>query len=171
MGSPVLFVQKRIGLNCTVFKMYKFRTMKNSNSMALDPEQDLLRITKLGKFLRDSSLDELPELFNVLKGDMSLVGPRPLLPEYLPYYDKNQIRRHLVRPGITGYAQVSGRNLLSWNEKFKMDVWYVENLSFWLYIEILLKTIKVILTREGVTNRSGKIMTRFDQEGVCDEKD
>ncbi len=151
MGSPILFRQKRTGLNGQSFTIYKFRTMdekKDKNGRLLPDEK---RLTKLGRFLRNTSLDELPELWNVLKGDMSLVGPRPLLPEYLLHYTKEQMRRHEVKPGITGWAQVNGRNLLNWDEKFKYDVWYVDNISFWLDMKILFLTIFKVLKREGIS--------------------
>lgn len=150
LGFPVLFSQKRPGRNGKIFKIFKFRTMKTSKGTdGLDLADDV-RLTKFGTFLRSTSLDELPGLFNVLKGDMSLVGPRPLLPEYLPLYNKIQSKRHNVRPGITGWAQVNGRNAISWNEKFELDVWYVENQSFLLDIRILLLTIKKVFQRQGI---------------------
>ena len=151
LGFPVLFEQPRPGLNGRMFKMYKFRSMK----VALDQQGNLLsdydRISIFGAKLRASSIDELPELWNVLKGDMSLVGPRPLLMEYLPLYSAEQARRHAVKPGITGWAQVNGRNSLSWEDKFKLDVWYVDNQSFWLDMKILLMTIKKVFCREGIS--------------------
>ncbi len=151
LGFPVLFEQPRPGLNGRMFKMYKFRSMK----VALDQQGNLLsdydRISIFGAKLRASSIDELPELWNVLKGDMSLVGPRPLLIEYLPLYSAEQARRHAVKPGITGWAQVNGRNSLSWEDKFKLDVWYVDNQSFWLDMKILLMTIKKVFCREGIS--------------------
>lgn len=154
LGSPVIFRQIRPGLRQRPFMMVKFRTMLNvsdSNSESLPDEK---RMTALGRILRATSLDELPELWNVLKGDMSLVGPRPLLMEYLPLYSKEQQRRHEVRPGVTGWAQVNGRNNLSWPERFKMDVWYVDNQSFWLDMKILLMTVKKVFLREDI-NQSG----------------
>lgn len=160
MGRPIIFKQKRPGLNGNPFFLYKFRTMtdeKNEKGILLPDEQ---RLTKFGKFLRSTSLDELPELFNVLKGDMSLVGPRPLLMEYLPLYSKEQMRRHEVKPGITGWAQVNGRNALSWQEKFKLDVWYVENLSFWLDLKILFLTLIKVLKREGI-NQQGQATVEY----------
>lgn len=150
-GSPVLFVQIRPGLHGLPFKMFKFRTMRDAcdtNGLHL-PDRE--RITKWGNFLRNSSLDELPEIWNVLKGDMSLVGPRPLLMEYLPLYNEEQTRRHDIKPGITGWAQVNGRNALSWEEKFKLDVWYVNNQSFWVDIKILWITLKKVFMREGIS--------------------
>lgn len=151
LGSPVLFKQVRPGLHGEPFEMIKFRTMRD----AVDADGNILpdsqRLTKFGQRLRASSLDELPELWNVLKGDMSLVGPRPLLMEYLPLYDDFQRRRHDVRPGITGWAQVNGRNALSWQQKFELDVWYVENRSFLLDLRILWLTVKKVVVREGIS--------------------
>src|SRR5690606_34672922 len=140
LGAPVFFRQTRPGLNGRPFQMVKFRTMKDAVDAEGNPLPDSERLTPFGQFLRSSSLDELPELWNVLKGDMSLVGPRPLLMEYLPLYSTEQYRRHEVRPGVTGWAQVNGRNSLSWDEKFKLDVWYVDNRSLWLDIKILFLT-------------------------------
>lgn len=151
LGYPIFFKQSRPGLKGKTFDIYKFRTMTDEcdkNGILL-PDND--RHTKFGKFLRSISLDELPGLLNVLKGDMSLVGPRPLLIEYLPLYSKRQARRHDVRPGITGWAQVNGRNAISWEDKFELDIWYVENQSIWLDIKILLLTVKKVIVREGVT--------------------
>jgi len=150
-GFPILFRQERPGFHSDVFTIYKFRTMLDRK----DPQGVLLtdahRLTKLGRFLRASSLDELPALFNVLKGEMSLVGPRPLLTEYLPLYNAEQSRRHSILPGITGWAQVHGRNALSWQDKFRLDVWYVDNWSFWLDIKILFMTVVKVLRREGIS--------------------
>lgn len=151
LGSPILFTQDRPGLNGKVFKMMKFRTMLDGNDKHGNLLPDDERMTPFGAFLRSTSLDELPGLFNVLKGDMSLVGPRPLLVQYLPLYSNEQARRHNVRPGITGWAQVNGRNAISWDEKFKLDVWYVDNQSFWLDIKILLLTVKKVFVREGIS--------------------
>ncbi|MEN8619211.1 sugar transferase [Shewanella baltica] len=151
LGSPILFTQDRPGLHGKVFRMMKFRSMldaKDSKGSVLPDDQ---RMTKFGLLLRSTSLDELPGLFNVLKGDMSLVGPRPLLVQYLPLYSSEQARRHNVRPGITGWAQVNGRNAISWDEKFKFDVWYVDNQSFLLDFKILLLTIKKVFVREGIS--------------------
>lgn len=150
LGSPVIFSQIRPGLNGNGFEMIKFRTMTNEVDELGVLLPDDVRLTKFGKFLRSTSLDELPTLWNVLKGDMSLVGPRPLLMEYLPLYSKEQARRHEVRPGITGWAQVNGRNAISWEEKFRFDVWYVDNQSLWLDIKILLMTVKKVLVRDGI---------------------
>ncbi len=161
MGAPVLFRQARPGLNGKPFEMVKFRTMRD----ALDAKGCLLpdseRMTSLGQFLRSTSLDELPELWNVLKGDMSLVGPRPLLMEYLPLYSARQKKRHDVRPGVTGWAQVNGRNAISWDEKFELDVWYVENQSFWLDIKIFLMTLKKVFFREGISGEGEVTMSKF----------
>lgn len=154
LGSPVIFRQTRPGLEGLPFEMVKFRTMLTACDPRGEPLSDHQRMTGLGGFLRSTSLDELPELWNVLKGDMSLVGPRPLLMEYLPLYSKEQLRRHEVRPGVTGWAQVNGRNNLSWDERFKMDVWYVDNQSFWLDLKILFITVKKVLFREDI-NQSG----------------
>lgn len=161
LGSPVIFKQVRPGLHGKPFTMYKFRTMtdaRDAHGRLLPDEQ---RLTKLGRFLRSTSLDELPELFNVLKGDMSLVGPRPLLMEYLPLYTPEQARRHNVRPGMTGWAQVNGRNALSWEEKFEYDVWYVDNWSFWLDIKILWMTLVAVLRREGISADGHATMPAF----------
>jgi lipopolysaccharide/colanic/teichoic acid biosynthesis glycosyltransferase len=163
MGSPVLFLQKRPGLNEKIFEMIKFRTMRDALDAGGKPLDDGERLTKLGKFLRASSLDELPELWNVLKGDMSLVGPRPLLIEYLPRYSARQARRHAVRPGVTGWAQVNGRNALSWNEKFEHDVWYVDNRSFGLDLKILWRTLAAVLTRRGISSDGHATMPVFEK--------
>jgi len=152
LGSPVLFKQDRPGLNEKIFKMYKFRTMtdeKDKNGILLS---DAERLTKFGKFLRSTSLDEIPEFFNILRGDMSLIGPRPLLVEYLNYYTDDEKKRHNVRPGISGWAQVNGRNSLSWEEKFKYDIEYVEKLSFLFDFKIVLLTIKKVLKREDISD-------------------
>ena len=150
LGSPVLFRQTRPGMNGKPFEMIKFRTMKDAVDEHGNPLPDSERMTPFGDKLRNSSLDELPEFWNVLKGDMSLVGPRPLLMQYLPLYSDEQARRHEVRPGITGWAQINGRNALSWDEKFKQDVWYVDNRSFWLDIKILFLTVKKVVVKEGI---------------------
>ena len=161
LGSPVLFRQHRPGKNGDSFEMMKFRSMLDSVGKDGNPLPDEERLTKFGKFLRASSLDELPGLWNVLKGEMSLVGPRPLLVEYLPLYSKEQARRHEVRPGITGWAQVNGRNAISWEEKFKLDVWYVENQSFWLDLKILFLTVKKVFVREGISQEGQVTMEKF----------
>jgi len=161
LGSPVLFKQVRPGKDGKPFEMVKFRTMRDAVDAAGNPLPDSERLTPFGNWLRSTSLDELPELWNVLKGDMSLVGPRPLLMEYLPLYSPEQYRRHDVRPGVTGWAQVNGRNALSWDEKFKLDVWYVENRSFWLDFKILLLTVKKVLVRDGISAEGEATMERF----------
>lgn len=162
LGSPILFTQDRPGLNGRVFKMMKFRSMLDAKDKQGNLLPDEQRMTKFGAFLRSTSLDELPGLFSVLKGDMSLVGPRPLLVQYLSLYSAEQARRHNVRPGITGWAQVNGRNAISWEDKFKLDVWYVDNQSFWLDIKILLLTVKKVFVREGISADGHVTMTRFD---------
>lgn len=151
LGAPILFTQNRPGLNGKVFEMMKFRTMLDGKDKQGNLLPDNERMTGFGSFLRSTSLDELPGLFNVLKGDMSLVGPRPLLVAYLPLYSDEQARRHNVRPGITGWAQVNGRNAISWEQKFKLDVWYVDNQSFLLDLKILLLTVKKVFVREGIS--------------------
>ena len=161
LGSPVFFKQARPGLNKEIFNMYKFRTMTNECDENGMLKPDGARLTKFGKFLRSTSLDELPGLWNVLKGDMSLVGPRPLLVEYLPLYSERQSRRHEVKPGITGWAQVNGRNAISWDEKFDSDVWYVDNQSMWLDMEIIWMTIKKVIAREGISADGEATMPRF----------
>jgi sugar transferase EpsL len=161
MGSPILFRQKRPGLHGRAFTMYKFRTMRD----ALDPDgkplPDDRRLTRFGQFLRRTSLDELPELFNVLRGDMSLVGPRPLLMQYLDRYTPEQARRHEVKPGITGWAQINGRNAISWEEKFTLDVWYVDHWSLPLDARILLRTIWKVVRREGISSATHATMSEF----------
>lgn len=161
LGGPVFFKQERPGKNGKPFRMVKFRTMLHLTDGEGNPLPDDQRMTKLGKLLRATSLDELPELWNVLKGDMSLVGPRPLLMDYLPLYSAEQFRRHEVRPGITGWAQVNGRNTLSWEERFKLDVWYVDNQSFWLDLKILILTVRKVLIREGISKEGEATMSRF----------
>jgi lipopolysaccharide/colanic/teichoic acid biosynthesis glycosyltransferase len=151
LGSPVLFRQTRPGLDGKPFEMIKFRTMKDAIDSAGNPLPDSERLTDFGKALRNSSLDELPELWNVVKGEMSLVGPRPLLMEYLPLYSEDQARRHNVRPGITGYAQVNGRNAIGWDKKFELDTWYVDNQSLWLDIKILFKTVKKVISADDIS--------------------
>ena len=163
MGKPVLFVQKRPGLHGRPFGLVKFRTMREALDADGRPLADAQRLTGLGRFLRSTSLDELPELWNVLKGEMSLVGPRPLLTEYLPLYTPEQMRRHEVRPGITGWAQVNGRNALSWEDKFRLDVWYVDHRSFRLDLRILWLTLVMVCRREGITAQGHASMPRFDQ--------
>lgn len=161
MGSPVFFKQKRPGLHGAPFEMFKFRTMTNTQDGHGRLLDDGARLTRLGKFLRATSLDELPELWNVLKGEMSLVGPRPLLMEYLPLYNEQQMRRHEVRPGITGWAQVNGRNAISWDEKFKLDLWYVDNQSLLLDIRIILLTVIRVFSRKGISAEGDATMPRF----------
>ncbi len=161
LGSPVLFTQERPGLNGKVFKMYKFRTMKEAYDENGEPLPDEERLTSFGKTLRALSLDELPELFNVYKGDMSIVGPRPLLVRYLPRYNAHQMRRHEVRPGITGLAQVKGRNAISWEEKFDWDVEYVDHVSLTLDIGILIDTVRVVFKREGINSDTSATMEEF----------
>ncbi|MCF8888175.1 sugar transferase [Priestia megaterium] len=161
LGSPVLFKQKRPGMNEKVFLMYKFRTMTDERDQDGELLPDDVRLTKFGKFLRSTSLDELPELFNILKGDMSLVGPRPLLVQYLPLYNEYQKRRHEVRPGLSGLAQVNGRNTISWEDKFDLDVRYVENLSFLLDIKIIFFTIKKVFIREGINSETAATVEVF----------
>ena len=161
LGSPVLFKQTRPGLNGKPFEMIKFRTMKDGTDKDGNLLPDRERLTPFGQKLRSTSLDELPELWNVLKGDMSLVGPRPLLMEYLPLYNSEQARRHKVRPGVTGYAQVNGRNAISWEEKFKLDTWYVDNQSLWLDIKILAKTVKQVLIKDGISAAGEATMSKF----------
>lgn len=161
LGSPVLFRQTRPGLHGKPFEMVKFRTMKDAVDDLGNPLSDSERMTPFGDKLRNSSLDELPELWNVLKGEMSLVGPRPLLMQYLPLYSPEQARRHEVRPGVTGWAQINGRNAISWEEKFKLDVWYVDNRSFWLDIKILLLTVKKVFIKEGISAEGEATMSKF----------
>lgn len=161
LGSPVLFRQVRPGLNGQSFEMIKFRTMRDAIDATGNPLPDSERMTPLGSFLRSTSLDELPELWNVFKGDMSLVGPRPLLMEYLPLYSPEQYRRHEVRPGVTGWAQINGRNALSWDDKFKLDIWYVDNRSFLLDIKIILITVKKVIVRDGISADGEATMAKF----------
>lgn len=161
LGSPVLFRQVRPGLHGKPFKMIKFRSMKDAVDAQGNPLPDSERLTPFGKMLRSSSLDEMPELWNVIKGDMSIVGPRPLLMEYLPLYNQEQAKRHLVRPGMTGHAQVNGRNAISWEEKFKLDTWYVENQSIWLDFKIMLKTVKKVLAKDDINEAGEATMTKF----------
>lgn len=162
LGSPVFFTQIRPGKQGQSFNMIKFRTMTDARGPDGQLLPDAERLTTFGRFLRASSLDELPELWNVLKGDMSLVGPRPLLTEYLPLYSPEQARRHEVRPGITGWAQVNGRNTVSWEDKFKLDVWYVDHQSLWLDIKILWLTVKKVLVREGISATGEATMSKFE---------
>jgi lipopolysaccharide/colanic/teichoic acid biosynthesis glycosyltransferase len=161
LGKPVLFRQKRPGLKGDIFEILKFRSMRDIVDEYGQPLSDSERLTPFGEKLRSSSLDELPGLLSVLKGDMSLVGPRPLLVEYLPLYSKEQAKRHHVRPGITGWAQVNGRNAISWEEKFRLDIWYVENQSFWLDIKILFLTIKKVFFKDGISADGEVTMSKF----------
>lgn len=165
LGSPVLFKQKRPGSHGVVFEMLKFRSMRDATDENGKLLPDSERLTPFGEKLRSSSLDELPGLWNVLKGDMSLVGPRPLLVEYLPLYSKEQARRHNVRPGITGWAQVNGRNAISWEDKFKLDVWYVDNQSFLLDIKVLFITFKKVFIRDGISAEGQATMSKFTGVG------
>lgn len=164
LGSPVLFRQIRPGKSAKSFEMIKFRTMTDERDSSGELLPDSLRLTKFGQFLRSSSLDELPELWNVVKGDMSLVGPRPLLMEYVPLYSSEQARRHAMRPGVSGWAQVNGRNAISWDEKFQFDIWYVDHQSFWLDLKILFLTLKKVLLRDGVSPDNEAFMPRFDHQ-------
>lgn len=161
MGGPVLFRQTRPGLDGRPFEMIKFRTMRAAYDEQGLPLSDAERLTPFGRWLRATSLDELPELWNVVTGDMSLVGPRPLLMDYLPLYSPDQNRRHEVRPGVTGWAQVNGRNAISWEEKFVLDIWYVDNRSFWLDLRILVLTVNRILNRDGITAQGSATAERF----------
>ena len=161
LGSPILFKQERPGLHEKIFCMYKFRTMTDAKDADGNLLPDEVRLTKFGKLLRSTSLDELPELFNLLKGDMAIVGPRPLLVQYLPRYNERQRRRHDVRPGFTGLAQVKGRNSISWQEKFEWDVRYVENVSFLMDLRIIAKTVKVVLKRDGISSETSATMEEF----------
>ncbi|WP_422445596.1 sugar transferase [Thermoanaerobacterium sp. DL9XJH110] len=170
MGPPIIFKQARPGLNGKLFTMYKFRTMTDVKDERGNLLPDEKRLTPLGNFLRHYSLDELPELWNVIKGDMSLVGPRPLLPEYLPLYTPEQARRHEVKPGITGWAQINGRNAITWEEKFKLDVWYVDNWNLWLDLKILWLTIVKVLHREGISAKGYATMPKFRGSGIHDFK-
>ena len=161
LGSPVLFRQVRPGLHGKPFEMIKFRTMKDALDEQGNPLPDSERLTAFGKMLRSTSLDEMPELWNVIKGDMSVVGPRPLLMEYLPLYNKEQAKRHDVRPGMTGYAQVNGRNAISWEQKFKLDTWYVENRSLWLDFKIMLQTVKKVIAKDDISEAGEATMSKF----------
>lgn len=161
LGSPILFKQDRPGVNGKIFQMYKFRSMTDARDENGELLPDEVRLTPFGKALRSTSLDELPELLNVLKGDMSFIGPRPLLVRYIPLYSERQRRRHEVRPGITGYAQVNGRNAIGWEEKFEKDVWYVDNVSFKTDIKIIFKTVGVVLGRKGISSETAVTMEEF----------
>lgn len=161
-GAGAFFLQERPGKGGRIFRVIKFKTMTDERDANGNLLPDEVRLTRTGKFVRSTSIDELPQLINVLKGDMSLIGPRPLLPLYLPLYSKEQARRHEVRPGITGWAQVHGRNAISWTEKFKLDVWYVDHCSFFLDLEIILMTIKKVIAREGISQEGHATMERFN---------
>lgn len=166
LGAPVLFRQIRPGLHGKPFEMIKFRSMRDDVDTHGNPLEDDERLTSFGKALRNTSLDELPELWNVIKGDMSLVGPRPLLMEYLPLYNDEQARRHDVRPGITGYAQVNGRNTIGWDEKFALDMWYVDHQSLWLDTKILLKTVRKVIIKDGISADGEATMSKFTGNSV-----
>ena len=159
-GKP-FFVQKRPGKNGKIFSIIKFKTMNDKKNAAGELLPDADRLTLIGSIVRKTSIDEIPQLINVLKGDMSLIGPRPLLPEYLPLYSKEQFQRHNVRPGITGWAQINGRNMISWEEKFKLDLWYVNNLNFWLDLRIIMLTIKKVVVKEGISSETSATMEKF----------
>lgn len=169
LGSPVLFRQVRPGLHGKPFEMIKFRTMKDAVDEQGNPLPDSERLTPFGQMLRSTSLDEMPELWNVIKGDMSIVGPRPLLMEYLPLYSPEQAKRHNVRPGMTGHAQVNGRNAIDWEEKFKLDTWYVENQSIWLDFKIMFKTVHKVLAKDDINAEGEATMTRFTGSQHKDE--
>ena len=161
LGSPVIFCQERPGKDGKIFRLYKFRSMKDAYDKEGNPLPDEERLTEFGMKLRSLSLDELPELINILKGDLSIVGPRPLLPQYLPLYNEHQMRRHEVRAGLTGYAQVNGRNAISWEEKFDLDVYYVDHISFLFDLKILLQTVMTVLKRDGISSESAVTMEPF----------
>ena len=162
MGRPVLFTQTRPGIHGKPFRIYKFRTMLDLLDSHGNALPDVARLTRIGRLLRSTSLDELPELFNVIKGDMSLVGPRPLLTQYLDRYTPEQMRRHEVKPGLTGWAQVNGRNAITWEERFKLDVWYVDNRSLWLDLKIMAMTVLKVIRREGISEKGRSTMSEFN---------
>ena len=168
LGSPVIFCQERPGKDEKIFRLYKFRTMNNLKDEQGNLLPDEVRLTKFGKLLRSTSLDELPELWNIFKGDMSVVGPRPLLVRYLPLYNEEQKHRHDVRPGLTGWAQVNGRNAISWEEKFRLDVWYVQHLSFCLDVKTVFLTVKKVFCREGISSETAVTMEEFKGERETD---
>ena len=168
LGSPVIFCQERPGKDEKIFRLYKFRTMNNLKDEQGNLLPDEVRLTKFGKLLRSTSLDELPELWNIFKGDMSVVGPRPLLVRYLPLYNEEQKHRHDVRPGLTGWAQVNGRNAISWEEKFRLDVWYVQHLSFCLDVKTVFLTVKKVFCREGISSETAATMEEFKGERETD---
>jgi undecaprenyl phosphate N,N'-diacetylbacillosamine 1-phosphate transferase len=161
LGKPILFSQERPGKNEKLFRLYKFRTMSDTRDSNGDLLPDVNRLTEFSSFIRKTSLDELPQLFNVLKGDISLVGPRPLLAEYLPLYDQDQKKRHLVKPGITGWAQINGRNSITWNDKFEFDIYYVYNISFFLDLKIVFKTLFRVIRGSGINSPDGNTMPKF----------
>ena len=161
-GAGAFFTQERPGKDGKIFKVIKFKTMTDEKDAEGNLLHDELRLTKVGKFVRSTSIDELPQLINVLKGDMSIIGPRPLLPQYLPLYSPEQARRHEVRPGITGWAQCHGRNAITWTEKFKLDVWYVDNISFWTDVKVVFITAKKVLFREDISSATSATMEFFD---------
>lgn len=163
MGRPILFCQNRPGLNEKIFTIYKFRTMSDEKDENGELLSDDIRLGKLGKFIRSTSLDELPQLLNIIKGEMSFVGPRPLLIEYLPLYNDRQKKRHDVLPGVTGWAQVNGRNAISWEQKFELDIWYVENMSFWLDIKILWLTLLKVIKRSGISSSTSVTVEKFGE--------
>lgn len=171
LGTPVLFMQERPGYKGKIFVLYKFRSMTDERDEKGELLPDGERLTKFGSFLRNTSLDELPELFNILKGDMSFVGPRPLLVEYLDRYTAEQARRHDVRPGLTGWAQINGRNTINWDERFKLDVWYVENRSIWLDIKIFFLTFVKVFKREGISEEGSVTMSEFLGSPLNEEKE
>lgn len=166
LGNPILFIQQRVGKNEKVFNLIKFRTMTNSKDEEGKLLPNELRLTKFGKYLRSTSLDELPQLFNIIKGDMSIIGPRPLPVKYLSLYTDEQKKRHKVRPGLSNISAVTGRNMLTWEEKFEKDAWYVDNISFVLDCKIILKTIMVVLRREGTTSSKGEFRSEFTGTNV-----
>lgn len=168
MGRPILFEQNRPGKNGEIFKMYKFRTMRETTDINGKRLPDKERLTRIGNFLRKTSLDELPELINIIRGEMSLVGPRPLLSKYLERYTPFQMRRHEVKPGLTGWAQINGRNAIDWKKKFQMDVWYVDNVSFLLDVKIILLTIKKVVLREGISADGEATMPEFNPKKAAD---
>lgn len=168
LGAPIIFKQERPGKDEKIFTLYKFRTMTDKRDSNGNLLPDEIRLTKFGKLLRSTSLDELPELVNIIKGDMSIVGPRPLLVSYLPLYNNKQKHRHDVRPGFTGYAQVNGRNAISWEEKFDLDIYYVNHVSFFMDIRIIIKTVKTVIFREGITSDTSSTMEEF--KGTVNER-
>lgn len=168
LGSPVIFCQARPGKDEEIFKLYKFRSMTDARDENGQLLPDEIRLTKFGKLLRSTSLDELPELWNIFKGDMSIVGPRPLLVRYLPLYNEEQKHRHDVRPGLTGWAQVNGRNAISWEEKFRLDVWYVQNISFVMDVKTVFLTVKKVFCREGISSETAVTMEEFKGERETD---